>query len=252
VPAAVDPVALAQQLFLDEGISLEHLGLTWARFLPTVLLVPAFGLQALPVPARVAMGLSMALAALPAMGTSIPTLPTVHHWPSALLVEVIRGFPVALACAIPLWTATMAGGTIDALRGHQSPQVFAVLEGKSSSLGILFSLLASLAFLASDGPAHVSEALLSPSLAPGMFARVAFHLQTGIKLAIAIASPLLAISLVFETGMALVMRTAGSSTAMRAVPPMIRQIGLWMIVALFLERITTLMVRWTSSAPGLH
>ena len=40
-------------------------------------------------------------------------------WPALLLFELVRGTLVAVAAAVPLWSATMAGGIVDALRGAQ-------------------------------------------------------------------------------------------------------------------------------------
>lgn len=42
------------------GIDVAGLGLAWARVMPTVTIVPAFGLRALPAPARAVMALVFA------------------------------------------------------------------------------------------------------------------------------------------------------------------------------------------------
>ncbi|HEU4538547.1 MAG TPA: flagellar biosynthetic protein FliR, partial [Polyangiaceae bacterium] len=172
--------------FAAQSVDLASLGLAWARATPALALVPAFGLRALPAPARAAAALALAACVAPAVAAG-PAPP--GPWPLALGREVARGLPVALAAAIPLWTATMAGGVADALRGAGEGPSLAHLEGRSGPLGALFGLVASLAFLASGGPARVAWALASAP-PPGASAalRVAEQLREGIGLAVAIAA----------------------------------------------------------------
>ena len=63
--------------FAASGVDLAALGLAWARVIPTVMIVPAFGLRALPVPARAVLGLALAASIFPALApvassTSLP------------------------------------------------------------------------------------------------------------------------------------------------------------------------------------
>src|SRR5450631_4214199 len=103
--------------FRDAGVDLGALGLAWARVMPTVTLVPAFGLRALPAAARAVIGLGLAMCIFPA----VTPLAIEAHAPWALLVvgEVVRGLPIAITTAAVLWAATMVGGMLDSLRNAQ-------------------------------------------------------------------------------------------------------------------------------------
>ena len=131
MPSVVGTIAEA---FAGAGIDLGALGLAWARAMPAVTLVPAFGLRALPAPARAVMALAFAACVFPALAPVAATssLP----WIVLALTEVARGLPIAVAAAVPLWAATMAGGVADALRGAQETPSVPTVEGKATPLGV--------------------------------------------------------------------------------------------------------------------
>ena len=142
MPASV--VEAVASAFGAAGIDLGALGHAWARVLPVVIIVPAFGLRALPVSARAVMGLAFAAAITP--GVSVLGSTSGHA--AGLLDEAARGLSVAVAAAIPLWAATMAGGMIDALRGASEQVSAPTVEGRATLLGAPLSILASAIFLA--------------------------------------------------------------------------------------------------------
>ena len=81
-------------------------------------------------------------------------------WLLDALAEVARGLPVAIAAAVPLWAATMAGGVADALRGANDAPSVPVVEGRATPTGVPMSLLASAIFPHDGGgPARVVAAL---------------------------------------------------------------------------------------------
>ncbi len=223
--------------FADEGIDLSAVGLAWARTLPTVTLVPAFGLRALPTPARVVMGFMLALCIFPAM---VPTRP--GPWPAAVLENVVAGIPVALAAAIPLWAATMAGNLVDSLRGARDVWNADPVAGKTNHLGMLFALLAAAIFLGSGGPARVALARELADFPAHPLLGAARDLVAGITLAVALAGPLLAASMVLEVAGALVARAANPAQLQALLPPL-RALGLLVIIALVLERIALVLAR---------
>src|SRR5436190_12561048 len=91
--------------FAADGVDLAALGLAWARALPVVAIVPAFGLRALPMGARATIALALAASIFP---TAAPLARVATEpWPVLLLGETLRGLPIALVAAIPLWAATM-------------------------------------------------------------------------------------------------------------------------------------------------
>ncbi len=221
--------------FEAAGVDLGALGLAWARAMPALTLVPAFGLRALPAPARLAAALGLAACVAPAVAAAAGPVPD-GAWPVALVREVARGLPVALAAAVPLWTATMAGGAVDALRGAGEGPNLPVLEGRTTPLGALFGLVAALAFLGSGGPARVAAALAAAPVEGSMALRVALELREGVTLAVAIAAPLVAASVVVEVALALLARAA-SPTQLQALTSQVRSVALLALVALLFERL---------------
>jgi len=221
--------------FQANGVDLAALGLAWARCLPVVTLVPAFGMRALPAPARAVLGIALAASFSPALAHSVPvdrSLP----WVVLALIEVIRGLPIAISAAVPLWAATSAGGLFDSLRGAQLDLTSPVVEGRTGQTGILFSLMAALLFLATGGPAHVAHVLLAAPSSFGPLALTVFDLTRGISLAIAIAAPLIAASVILEIAFGFIAKAATPSQIHALVAPL-RSVALLGILGLSLERI---------------
>lgn len=213
---------------------LEAWGLGWARVAPAITIIPAFGLRALPAPARAVVALVMAALIAPAIRpTSSPGGPFFLE----LLVEAARGLPIALAAAVPLFAATMVGGTIDSLRGVNEVVSSPLVEGRPTPLGVVFSLTASLVFLGTGGPALLAEALANPPAFGSLpLARAAHDLAGGISIAVALAAPLIAASLIVEVTGALIARAA-SPAQLHALLAPIRSLSLLTLAALFFDRI---------------
>jgi type III secretory pathway component EscT len=225
--------ALAR-LLAGGGLELAAWGIAFARVLPVIVIVPAFGLRALSAPVRAAVALLFAAMIVPAVS---PASGTSSAWLAVLLSELVRGTLVAIAAAIPLWSATMAGGIVDALRGAQEQTDVPTVESRATPLGSLFSLLAATIFLATGGPSHVVGILLTPPPDAAMgVARAAMNLANGIGIATAIAAPLLAASLVLEIAGALVARAASPAQLSVLLAP-IRSLALLALTAILLDRI---------------
>lgn len=215
---------------------LQGLGLAWARFAPTLAIVPAFGLRALPTPARGILGVALAAAIYPSLEPILVDRPSTP-WFVLALEQIVLGLPVALAAAIPLWAATMAGGLVDSLRGAQEGPGLAVVEGgRASPMGVLLSLLASIVFLSTGGPARVAAALAVATLPDHPFLLAAHSLVVGIGLAVAIGGPLLASAVVLEIAFALVARAASPAQVHALLAPL-RALGILAIVAIVMDRI---------------
>jgi flagellar biosynthetic protein FliR len=244
VPSLISTVVDA---FARSGVDLARLGLAWARAAPSVAIVPAFGLRALPTAARGVLGLGLAAAVFPA-------LPAIADggapWPLLALREMALGLPVAVAAAVPLWAATMSGGVADALRGGSSSFVTSpAVEAGATPLGIPMSLLASSLFLATGGPARVVLALaLRPAAGhPGLAA--AEDLSAGITLAVAIGGPLLAASIVIEVAGALVARAASPAQLHLLLAP-VRALCLLAMMAVVFERMAVVLAVAVEHAPA--
>jgi type III secretory pathway component EscT len=235
--------------FEKGGIDLEAWALSWARVAPVILLVPALGLRSLPGAMRAAAALVLGAVIVPALR---PAAHGAIPFPVALLAEFARGLPVAVAAAVPLWAATMVGGVIDALRGAQDYVAVPTVEGRATPLGVLFSLLAGMLFLALGGPARVVGALVEPAPMDNALPRAAFDLAAGIGIAVAVAAPLLAAAVVLEITAALVARAASPAQVHTLLAPA-RSLALLALLAVLFDRIAGLMALLVSGQRlGVH
>ncbi len=226
------------RLLEENGVDLAAWGLAWARVAPLLAIVPAFGLRALSAPVRAAVALLLALVIVPAVR---PVAMGAAPFPVLLLIELVRGTVVAVSTAVPLWAATMTGGVIDALRGSQDLVNVPTLEGRATPLGALFSLLAAAMFLALGGPAHVLEILATapPGIGDGA-TRAARDIAAGVGIAVTLAAPLVAASIIVEVAGALVARAASPAHVHALLAP-IRSLALLVLTALLLDRMAALL-----------
>ena len=104
---------LAREL-ARSGIDPVAWALGAARLLPSVVLIPVFGLRALPIFGQILFALILAVAAAPAVQ---PVMTTDAPWLITLLTQALGGLPVAVSTATTLWVASMAGNLLDELRG---------------------------------------------------------------------------------------------------------------------------------------
>ena len=225
---------------VDSATDWFRLALAWARAMPLVTLVPAFGLRALPGPARVVMGLALATAYFPAI---VPVADeATRPWIVQALVQAARGLPVAIAAAVPLWAATMAGGVADALRGARETATSPVVEGTATPMGVPLSILASAIFLTTGGPARAAAALALQPASPNPFIAASGDLLAGIAFAIALAGPLLAAGVVLEVAGALIARAASPAQVHTLLAPL-RALGVLAVTAIAFERIATVLAK---------
>jgi len=230
---------------LDE---LAAIGLAWARAFPVVSLVPAFGLRALPAAGRGVLGLALAASIYPALQPIVVAQRTTP-WLVLALEQIVLGLPVALAAAIPLWAATMAGGVADVLRGSAEGSGLAPVEGRPSSFGVLLSLFASTVFLSTGGAARTASALATTSLGAHPLVAAAHDIVSGVGLAVALAGPLLAAAIVLELAFALVARAASPAQVHALLAPL-RALGLMAVVALVMERLASLLATAVRASPS--
>jgi type III secretory pathway component EscT len=218
----------------------------WARVAPAVAIIPAFGLRALPAAARALIALLLAALLVSAVR---PAAHGLLPLPLAIVAALMQGLPVALAAAVPLWAATMVGGTIDTLRGVQPDLSSPVVEGRTSGLGVLFSLLAAFIFLATGGPARIVLSLAAPTaVAADPLARAAADIVGGINVAVAIAAPLVAASIVLEVAIALIARAAAPAQVHTSLAAA-RSLALLVLAALLFDRIAAVLARIVVRGP---
>lgn len=242
-PGLIESVVRAVE---STGLELRAWSLGWARVTPAIFLVPAFGLRALPNPARIALGLAIGAAIAPAVHPiREPGLP----WAVSILIELARGLPVALSAAIVLWVATMAGSLVDDLRGAREHAAMPSVEPGATPSGVLVAMLVAIAFLESGGPARVASALIAPELGFGApLARAARDLAHGIELAVAVGAPVVGTAIVVEVGSTLVARAANPAHVMPLLAPL-RSLAILGVFALVLERIVALLALYAAHVP---
>jgi type III secretory pathway component EscT len=209
----------------------------WARALPLVTIVPAFGLAAVAVPIRVVLGASMAVAVAPqlravaAADTALPLL---------LVTEAVRTLPLALATAALLWAAVMAGGLVDNLRGARESSELPLLDEPGPPFAALFGLLMAIAFLEAGGASRLAAALAEPRLAT-TWASGAERLSQAMGLAVALAAPLAIGSVLVELTAGLIARAASPAFVLSLLAPL-RSLALLVLAWLSLDRIVELFV----------
>jgi flagellar biosynthesis protein FliR len=241
----IDPAQILPPALAALGVDLRGWALAWARVSPALTLIPAFGLNALPAPTRAALGLALAVSIAPSLEPAQLSAP----FGVALLLEGARGLPVALAASGVLWAAGMAGGLTDNIRGARETQALPIVDEETSPLGALLSLLVSLLFLESGGAARVAAALSGNIIVShGVLWQVALGLTHAIEIALAIAAPIVAVSIVVELSNALLARSATPAHISALLAPL-RSIVILVAFALLFGRMTTLLAEIAARVP---
>lgn len=211
--------------------------LGFARAIPSVTLIPAFGLSAVPAPTRLVLGLSLGLCIAPALAERADSA---GIFVVAMGREALIGLPVALLAALATYVATMAGGLIDDLRGGRESVTLPVLPEQLPPVSVLFGLLASLAFLELGGAARVVGALASPLLgARFSWLAVVQAFAGSVELAFAIAAPLAVACVLLEAASALIARAATPAFIGPVLAPL-KSVALLAVLALVFERVAEL------------
>lgn len=235
-----------QELLDLGGVPLRAWVLAWARVAPALVLVPAFGLLALPAPTRVALGLALGLGVAPAL---IPTVSDAGSLALAVMTEALRGLPVALTAATALWVATMAGGAIDDFRGARDSAHLPNVEPNATPLGAVFAMLAAIAFLQGGGAARVAGALVAPERGVlGPLGRSVASLTHGIEIAVAVAAPIAVVAIVVEVGLALIARAANPAYLLPVFAPL-KAVVVLGATLLLLDRMLELLVLVAARVP---
>ncbi|HVZ36477.1 MAG TPA: flagellar biosynthetic protein FliR [Polyangiaceae bacterium] len=227
-------------------VELAHAGIdpsAWllgaARLAPSVLLIPAFGLRALPAPARLVFAFALAASVLPAFE---PLARLERPWLWAVAVEVGQGLPVAVGAASTLWAASMAGNLID-----QLGSAGAASEEAAGPFGILLSLASAAAFFELGGAERVTSALCSSDpLTPAGIREVVRGLIAGIDVGVLLLAPVLVLLIFLELFQGLLARATGG-LSWAAVTPALRSLVLLAALALVLDRLLAAWQLWSIS-----
>jgi flagellar biosynthetic protein FliR len=214
----------------------------WARVMPTLVLVPAFGGSALPAATRAGLGFALAVAIAPALR---PVEASSSPWVLELLREAARGTPVAIGAAVLVHTALMAGGAIDDLRGGRETAGLPVFEGEHTPFGAVLGLLVAIALLESGGAARLVAALAVETPAAGSLGVIVGQLSASVSMAVAVAAPVAAAAVVVSVAEALIARAAAPAHVSALLAPL-RGVALLAVAALALDRIAEVLVMFAS------
>ncbi|HWA73671.1 MAG TPA: flagellar biosynthetic protein FliR [Polyangiaceae bacterium] len=210
----------------------------WARVMPALVLVPAFGGAALPVATRAGLGCALAVAIAPALR---PVEPVASPLALQLLREAARGAPVAISAALLVHTALMAGGVIDDLRGARESGALPVFEGEHTPFGAVLGLLVAIGLLESGGAARLVAALSTDARSVGALTSIVEQLAASVGLAVAVAVPIAAATVVVSVAEALIARAAAPAHVSALLSPL-RGVALLAVAALSLDRIAEILL----------
>lgn len=220
---------------------LLRVALMGVRTLPLVLLVPAFGLRAAPLPFKLAIALVLGLTVAPVwLQGPVASEP----WLVLILRELVSGLPLALGAAALLWAASMAGDLVSDSYRDVGAVSFDAVPGANSSLGVLLSLLCAIGFLEVGAPVRLLRALAhsTGSAWATSFGSKQWWLQVveqvlgAIDLALAIAAPLLAVSFATHIAFALMARASVPLSGSPALPAL-RAVVLLVLFSLLFQAI---------------
>jgi type III secretory pathway component EscT len=244
VPHAEVPLEPLFSELAASGIDPTRWALAWSRLIPSLVLIPTFGLQAFPITLRLAFAFMLGATIAPGIvvpsGVALPLS-------VALAEELARGVPVAVSVAISVWGATMSGELIDALRGGTSATRSA-FDGASSPSGVLMSLAVGVAFFQLGGPARLADALASARpFHEQDLQSMALSLARGIQFSVVLAGPLLALVPFLELLHGLVARVSRPLGLGLVLGPL-KALLLLGVTALLLDRVASGVVLWLDRA----
>jgi flagellar biosynthetic protein FliR len=242
--------ALVTELDGEHG-ALVGWGVAWARVLPTVFIVPAFGLGVLPASLRAAMALALAVGIAPALAPA--ALASTTAWPALLGAELLRGVPIALAAAVALYAAQVAGGVVDSAgRATRLALRDGPVGSRLTPFSSLFGLGAAIVFLANGSAARLVAALgTEPPFESAHLARVAAELATGIGLGASVGAPVLVAALAADVATGIVARER-SFVSVEALFAPLRTLFVLVATAALLDRMleaVVLLVPFTTAPP---
>ncbi len=217
------------------GQSLVAWGIAWARVLPLVVLLPAFGLGFLPGVWRVAIAFMVGLSLAPAL--RLPAIDVASPWPSLVAEQIARGIPLALAASISLWAASVAGGIADTSLSVPRVRLRTPRGPGGPPFETLMGLLAAILFLDGGGTTRALSRLADlPAGTTEPLRAAAFDLAAGIDVGASLAAPLLVVSLVMDMTSMVVARELPSIRSQSFLAPL-RTLVVLVATAALLDRI---------------
>ena len=186
----------------------------FARVLPVATIVPALAMRGAPTQVRLAIAIALAAPLAPALpwtpGGATPLWLT-------LFGDALRGLPLAVLIATPLFVAVHVGAIADALRG--APEVTQAQppagDGARGTLATLSALLAGSVWLSSGGVTRALSLLAASAKATtgategvAPWALAARALTDGLRLGVAASAGVLVAMLALEAALLALGRAA--------------------------------------------
>jgi flagellar biosynthesis protein FliR len=148
---------MAWPIDIERTLAIFALGAS--RTLPLSWMVPIFGGPALPVPIRLGIGLGLGLLCFPLIALQ-PMPQSAVAWVLVLFREAMIGTVMGFVIACLFRAVEAAGRLTDVMRGANLAEVLSPLSGeRSTPLGGLFLLLATVVFLELGGAGYLATAL---------------------------------------------------------------------------------------------
>jgi len=207
---------------LDLNRSLAIFALVLARWGPLTAIAPFFAARTMPALARLAIGVGLSVAVLPAASAAAGPLPTSDTLLGLLVIqEALIGALLGLLAAIPFLALESAGRLVDSARGARMAEVLAApTEVRGSPLGAFLLLFGIALFMTMDGHLLVIRAVgasyeilpvgggLGPDVPQGL-ARLALYLGSRFfGIALGIAAPVLAAAILTDLALGIAGRVA--------------------------------------------
>jgi type III secretion protein T len=205
-------------IFFKQQEFVLALGLSQARILALLSMIPLFNKQLVPRLVRAAAGLSIGMLVVPVL------LPAVHQHAGEPLVfllifkEIFVGFTLGYLLAVPFWAFEAAGFLIDNQRGASIASTLNPLTGNDSSpLGVMFNQAYIVYFLMSGGFLLVLGVIYDsyrlwpvfgwlPPLGPDFASLMLVMLDRLMRLAMLYCAPVIVVMFLAELGLAFVSR----------------------------------------------
>src|SRR5262249_25653463 len=199
------------------------LALVVARIVPVAMLCPLLGGQVAPVPVRLAVALSLAMAVRPVAGRG-------QQLEDGFWVrcggEAAFGLGLGIVAGLPFEAARIGGRLVDLFRGTSAEAALPVAGHRESASGeVLYQLLLAMAMSTGALPAVLRALGRTYRLIPPGFAAttgpnavggwIAVALATGV----AVAAPVLALCWIVDGAVALVARVAPGIPLAEVAPP---------------------------------
>lgn len=243
-----------RELLSDEGIArlvseAAPFARAFARVLPAATVVPALAVRGTPPQVRFAVALALSApiaAAFPWTAGVDPPLALM------LVSDALRGIPLAILLATPLWVATHIGAIADVLRGAPEATIAPppAAEGARTPLATLTALLVASAWLSSGGVVRALHLLsasgprgaspISPGVAP--WALAARALTDGMRLSIALSAGVLVAATTLEVALADIGR-AGAPLSPQPIAVVARPLVAVIALGLSIEMAIAFLVR---------